>query len=41
MTQEYLRRITGLSSEEIHNLFDQLRTSLSKPGTDGTFLRSR
>ncbi len=27
MTQEYLRRITGLSSEEIHNLFDQLRTS--------------
>jgi transcriptional regulator with XRE-family HTH domain len=28
MTEEYLRRITGLSSEEIHNLFDQLRTSL-------------
>lgn len=30
MTEEYLRRITGLSSEEIHNLFDQLRTSLGE-----------
>lgn len=30
MTEEYLGRITGLSSEEIHNLFDQLRTSLGE-----------
>lgn len=27
MTEEYLQRITGLSSEEIHNLFDQFRVS--------------